>query len=119
MDYQEREEMKADAWQCIRSEYAGLSHKAYALFRLIEAHYWRAKEQLEDMPASFRRRVHGKRYSKSYELEIDIYTRHWLAANRNIPVGDDVFEYVINELGYKPEPSKFLPAGSTSYREPS
>lgn len=119
MDYYEREEMKAEAWECIRSEYTSIEEKAYALFRIIEAHYWRAKEQLADMPASFRRRVHGKRYSKSYELEIDIYTRHWLAANKNMPVGNDVIEYLINELGYKPEPSKFLPIGATSYRYPA
>lgn len=119
MDYFEREEMKAEAWHCLGSELLSINEKAYALFRIIEAHYWRAREQLDDMPASFRRRVHGKRYSKFYELEIDIYTRNWLAANQNIPVGQDVFEYVINELGYKPVPSKYLPVGSTSYREPA
>lgn len=119
MDYFQREASKSHAWNCIGSEQTSIEEKACALLRIIEAHYWRAREQLADMPASFRRRVHGKRYSKSYELDIYIYARHWLAANRNIPVGQDVFEYVINEFGYKPEPSRFLPNGATSYREPN
>lgn len=118
MDYYEREEIKGIAWGLLRGEQSSLDEKACAIFMIIDAHYWRAREQLDDMPASFRRRVHGKRYTKGYELDIDVYTRNWLAANKNIPGCQDAVEHFMKSTGYAPEASKFLPDGATSYKEP-
>lgn len=81
MDYYEREKRKAEAWKLLSAEDTSLTIKARALLLLIEAHYWRAREHLEARPKAEQRRIHGKRYCRGYELDIDVYTRHWLHAN--------------------------------------
>ena len=62
MDYAEREQQKAEAWRLIAGEGNSLAIKAQALLRVIEAHYWRAREHLEVLPRAVQRRIHGKRY---------------------------------------------------------
>jgi hypothetical protein len=71
------------------------------------------------MPKKFQRRVLGRRYSPWYELDIDVYTRHWLWANGDRVNEQDAVRYVIDEFGYAPEQNRFLPKGASIYREPS
>jgi len=118
MDYNEREQQKTEAWKLLRSEETSLVIKAQALLRVIDAHYWRARERLEEQPKSVQRRIHGKRYLPGYELDIDVYTRHWLHANRHI-IAPDVVECVREQWHYDPEPSRFLAKGQTIYVIPN
>ena len=115
MEYAEREVMKTEAWKVINSNDASINAKAWGVLKVIEAHYWRARGALEAMPKAAQRRIHGKRYSPGYLLDIDVYTRHWLAENKRIPISYEVIQRVKSEFGYQPEESKFLHHGRTSY----
>ena len=119
MEYAEREAMKHKAWKVINSKDANIHAKAWGVLKVIEAHYWRAREDLESMPKAAQRRIHGKRYCPGYHLDIDVYTRHWLVANKSIPISYEVIQHVKSEFGYDPEESKFLHPGQTSYRLPN
>jgi len=114
MDYHEREKRKAEAWKLLSAEDTNLTIKAQALLLLIDAHYWRAREHLEAMPKADQRRIHGKRYCRGYELDIDVYTRHWLHANGD-RMPPEVVQCVQDQWYYKPEQSPFLAKGQTSY----
>jgi hypothetical protein len=113
--YQKREEVKSQ----FSDEYSkadSVSKKVWLLlFKLIWAHYWRARIGIENQKntATLLRKVMGKRYSTGYVLDIDDYTRHWLASN-----GDRYEKEVIKaikETWYEAEPSKYLPKGASSY----
>ena len=114
MDYAAREQQKAEARKILNEETASLARKANALIGLIDAYYWRAREHLESLPKAEQRRIHGKRYCRGYQLDIDIYTRHWLYANGN-QFAPDVIEAVQELWCYEPEESRFLHKGKTTY----
>jgi len=118
MDYHDLDKQKAEAWRLLASEETSLPIKAQALLRVIDVHYWRAREHLESRPRSEQRRIHGKRYSPGYQLDIDVYTRHWLHANGD-SIAPEVVEYVREQWYYEPEQSKFLAKGQTSYAIPN
>lgn len=118
MDYHEREQQKAEAWRLLAAEETSLTIKAQALLRVIDAHYWRAREHLEARPRAEQRRIHGKRYCPGYQLDIDVYTRHWLHANGD-RIAPEVVECVREQWYYEPEPSRFLAKGQTSYTIPN
>lgn len=118
MDYNDREQQKTEAWRLLEAKETSLTIKAQALLRVIDAHYWRAREHFETLPRSKQRRIHGKRYCPGYELDIDVYTRHWLHANGDM-IAPEVVECVREQWGYKPEPSRFLAKGKTSYAIPN
>lgn len=117
MSYREREQQKTEAWRVLADESASLTLKADALLRVIDAHYWRAREQLEAKPRSVQKRIHGKRYSPGYKLDIDVYTQHWLHANGH-RISPDVIETVREQWHYEPEQSRFLAKDQTSYAIP-
>jgi hypothetical protein len=54
MDYHEREQQKIEAQRLLTAEDTSLEIKAQALLRIIEAHYWRAREHLESQPKALR-----------------------------------------------------------------
>ena len=118
LDYHQRETLKSEAWAVLAQTDYPMHERARALLHVIEAHYWRARAALELEPRSFQRRVHGKRYCRGYRLSIDVYTRHWLAANGSRVKEQDVVAHVIAEW-YRPENSRFLPYGASMYREPA
>lgn len=88
-----------------------------ALLRWIDECYWDARKHFEAMPKAVQKRIHGKRYSPGYEMDIDVYTRHWLAANGD-KLAPGVLDYVREHFGYEPEPSRFLGKGQTIYALP-
>jgi hypothetical protein len=118
LDFKARETLKSEAWSVIGGDASNID-KAWALLYVIEAHYWRAKQILEALPVVKQRRVHGKRYSKGYELDIDVYTRHWLWSNKDADAlknkSCNLVELLKEFFGYEPEQSKFLPVGHTIY----
>jgi hypothetical protein len=118
MDYHEREKNKAEAWKLLGSADTSLTIKAQALLRVIEAHYWRAREHLEARPKAEQRRIHGRRYCPFYQLDIDVYTRHWLHANGD-RIAPEVIETLRDQWHYEPEASRFLARGQTSYAIPN
>lgn len=118
MDYHKREQQKAEAWRLLGDTETSLTIKAQALLRVIDAHYWEAKERLEARPKAEQRRIHGKRYAPGYQLDIDVYTRHWLHANGD-RIAPEVVEVVREQWCYEPEESRFLAKGQTSYAIPN
>ena len=114
MDYYEREQQKSEAWKLLAAKDTSLTIKAQALLRVIEAHYWRALEHLDALPRAAQRRIHGKRYSPGYQLDIDVYTRHWLHANGD-RIAPEVVECVRELWHYEPEQSRFLAKGYSIY----
>ena len=118
LKYEDRETLKNEAWAVMASD-ASPYAKANALLHIIEAHYWRARESLDLMPSKIRRCVHGKRYSRGYELDLDVYTRHWLWANSDSVAikgrGCDLPALLDQHFGYQPEENKFMPKGCTDY----
>jgi len=114
LKYHERERQKHKARAVLNDPEANLFKKSRALLLVIEAHYWRAREHLEAWSKSAQRRVHGKRYCPGYQLDIDVYTRHWLFTNGDSE-DQEVVTYLREQCGYYPEPSRFLPKGRTSY----
>lgn len=117
--YAAREVFKQEAWAVIAMDSLRPYAQAMALLHVIECHYWRAREHLDAMPLAARKKIHGKRYSRSYELDIDVYTRHWLWANRDMEAlqnrGCDLIAEVESNFGYVAEESKYLPKGKTCY----
>ncbi len=116
--YEQREAMKEQAWPIVGDPARPIFTRAAAALRVIEAHYWRARESLEARPKSFQRRVHGKRYSREYLLDLDVYIRHWLHANGERLLSQEVRAGILKEFGYAPEKSRFLAAGKSMYHEP-
>lgn len=119
LDYDAREALKGEAWAAIASDISGVK-KAWALLHVIEAHYWRAREALEALPTAKQKKIHGKRYSKGYELDLDVYTRHWLWSNKDVEAlknrGCDFVDLLKESFGYEPERSAFMPTGCSDYR---
>lgn len=114
LDYEQRELLKREACAMLASD-EPIPGRAWALLHLIEAHYWRAKSALENRPKRDQHRILGRRYTPGYELDIDVYTRHWLAANGANVSEQDVVHYVIEHFHYEPEESQFLPPGHSVY----
>ena len=119
MEYLEREELKREAWRQYASKTTSTYQKAYAILEIIRAHYWRAREGLEARTVTKQKIIHGKRYCKGYQLDIDVYTKHWLFANGEKLVSKDVLNCIKDSFGYEPVKSKYLPPGFTSYVLPS
>lgn len=117
MNYQEREDAKKIAWAVLIRPDVSPREKAFHALKLIEAHYWRAREAVEGMPAPMRRKVHGRRYSRFYELDIDVYTRHWLWANGEKCLPASVLEVLKDDWFYEPEQHKMLGKGCSTYGE--
>ena len=118
MDYFDQEEAKKEAWAVLRDKDATTDKKTwYALHKLIAAHYWREKNALEKSNAKFRRRVHGVRYSPHYELDIDVYTRHWMWANADRCLPPEVIAMITDFWGYRQEEHKMMPKGLSMYGE--
>lgn len=112
-----RDTIKIYARQLTDKEHP-LEIRVWSYMAWSEAHYWRAKDALFNASAAFRKKVHGKRYQRSYQLEIDTYTRHWLWAIGCELIKDDqeALEYIMKELRYKPEECKYLPKGMSMYQ---
>lgn len=118
LDYRQREILKHEASVVFHSD-ADMPTRARALLYWCEAHYWRARSSLGVMPKAFQRKVHGKNYFPGYELDIDVYTRHWLWSMGEKLATNDVLDYLADVFGYTPEKSKFLPKGYTEYGLPA
>lgn len=117
IEHVEREKIKSHAWSVVGNEEYSIESRARALLKIIEMHYWRAREGLQGRPVSALKKIYGKRYCKGYKLDIDVYTRHWMHANRN-NIGSrhpEEMEYICKKLGYEPEASRYLPDGMTCY----
>jgi len=115
--YEQREIIKKEAWEILRSD-AHIHIKSQAMLNIIDAHYWRAREGFDKYPKKTQRRIHGKRFLRGYQLDIDVYTRHWLWAQEMAPIDKSVRDYVIKNF-YTPEQSRFMGKGKTTYsREP-
>jgi len=117
LEYPERE-----APHVLHDPASSVPAKAGAVLRWCEAHYGRAAEDLERAPVAFRRKVHGRRYCRGYALELDTYTRHWLAAvtyGGNSHVSPEVLRSLADTYGYHPVRSAYLPPGRTLYINPA
>lgn len=113
--YEEREEMKAEGWRAFGE--AKTPHgKATGILRVIDAHYWRQREALEDdrLRRSHLKKVLPKKYYPGYTLDIDHYTPHWMHSMRD-KIPEDVMKVLEDQWGYKPTPCPYLPDGHTIY----
>lgn len=119
IEYAEREAMKAEASRIVHDPSASPARRAHALLHWCEAHYWHAREHLDAMPIGFQRKVYGWHAPRGYELELDTYTRHWLAAVApSIQGAVDLIDVIGEHCGYLPERCAYLPPGRTSYVDP-
>lgn len=119
IEYAEREAMKAEASRIVHDPNASPPRRAHALLHWCEAHYWRAREHLDRAPLSFLRAILEVSVPRGYELELDTYTRHWLAAVApSIPGAEDLLGVVSEHYGYRPERCAYLPPGRTCYVDP-
>jgi hypothetical protein len=115
MTYETQEALKREAWSVINDKTASVEKKAHAaLYGLIQSHYERAVGHLEGAKKAFRKKVHGKNYSRYYELEIDTYIRHWLWAN-GACLAPEVLAKITEVWSYTPQEHELLPKGGTSY----
>lgn len=117
MNHQKLEQQKSEALRLLGDDNTSLAIKAQAVLRVIDADYWRARAALEARPKAEQRRIHGKRYSCGYRLDIDVYTRHWLHANGDL-IDPEVIKAVREQWFYEPESSRFLAKGQTIYAIP-
>ena len=118
MNYNEQEAAKQEAWAVLRDPGATVYKKAwYALHKLCTPHYWRARQALEKEKAPFLRKVHGNRYSRYYELDIDVYTGHWLFANASLLFPAEVLDAIATYFSYTPQEHKLMQKGMTMYGE--
>lgn len=115
--YEEREDAKREGWHEIRNSDSVQKKAWYFLNRIIWAHYWRAREDVEQKKnkRSFLRAIRGKKYYPLYTLDIDHYTQHWLWANQE-SVSPEVMKAIKEIYFYEPEENKFLPKGYTQYQ---
>lgn len=119
MEYNEQEKLKSEAWGVYFAKTSTINQKAWAILEVVRAHYWRAKEGLEASRKKRQAKIHGKRYCKGYQLDIDVYTRHWLFANGERLVSKDVLLFIKEYYGYDQEESKYLPHGFSCYYLPN
>lgn len=116
MDYREREELKRDCYKAMLATDDPRKRALLLVNGLITAHYWRARETIEDNPGTKTklRRIRGGEYYPGYELEIDHYIENWLWANGDCQNKEDIKE-IENVFGYKAKKNKYMPAGHTYY----
>lgn len=113
-DYAKREQVK----QAFRDRYQpeeSVAERANLLVRLqIWAHYWRARQNLEEAhPPSMIKKITGINIP-GYQLEIDLYATHWLWANGE-RWDPEVIEEVKKTWHYEPVESEYLPKGASIY----
>jgi hypothetical protein len=119
IEHREREAMKLEASRIVHDPHVGAPGRAQALLLWSEAHYWRAREHLDAQPPSFLSKVLGRKLPRGYELDIDVYTRHWLAAVApSIPGAADLVDVIGKQYGYRPERCAYLPPGRSMYADP-
>lgn len=122
-DYRMQEDVKDLAWRLVR-EYIDLKQYRHAAFYLLHGvitpHYWRARQALENSSKckTYLKKIRGKKYYPLYELDIDHYTCHWLAANEDRPdlYPKEVIQAIDEHFSYRPEKNKYLPEGMSVYR---
>jgi len=118
--HSEQETAKEQAWLVVGDKENPIHQRASALLRVIEAHYWHARQALEAQPKEFLRKVLGKRYTTGIQIEIDWYTSNWLASMEGLRPFHEIAEetkYIIEEFGYKPERHRFMKPGNTTYTD--
>ncbi len=119
IEYREREAMKTEASRIVHDPDASTDARAHALLLWAQAHYWRAREHLDEAPLSLRRAVYGRPIHRGYQLELDLYTRHWLAAVAPMISGAACLVPLVGEqYGYLPERCACLPPGRSIYVNP-
>ncbi len=119
IDYQDREAMKTEASRIVHDPAVSECQRAHALLQWAEAHYWRARESLDEKPHSFLAALLGRSIPRGYELELDTYTRHWLAAVApSLPGATDLIPVIGEQYGYRPERCAYLPPGHSLYIDP-
>lgn len=118
-DHHEREKMKSEAWSKICSKESSDREKAFNILKLIEAHYWRAREHFDMMGAKFKKKVLGENYVPRCKntLEIDAYTKNWLWSNKH-GFNEKIIDLIKEEWGYEPIKSDYMNKGHTSYHCP-
>ena len=113
--YEEREEIKQRAW---KGFYNGDDRqKVHCLLHgIIWAHYWRAREDLEENKKIYRKVMNEmyREYIEGYQLDIDRYTNHWLYSMKE-KVSESVLKILKEEWHYEPQEFKYLPKGATIY----
>lgn len=126
MEYREREKQKHEAWKVLWDKNEKLDAKGRALLILIEAHYFRAAEQIDSLPKVKRlsalSRIQGNRNIVGMPLIFKVYAGHWLHANVGTIWPDAVTPEVVSLLrlwGYKAEKSPFMQKGMTGYTFPA
>jgi len=112
--YADREALKHEAWVMFARAETPFG-KCSAILLVVEMHYWRAREGLERSTKAIQRKIHGKRYYPGCELCLDVYTRHWLAANGDRLCGPALLVEIEDSFGYTKERSKYLPDGMSCY----
>ncbi len=114
MPYKEREDLKEKGRELLKHAHSTTEQARIHLNFIILAHYWRAVEQLYNQSGVGRKlkKIYGKEYYPGVDLDIDTYTRHWMAANADVP-GPDVYQELIKI--YNPVQSKYMRKGYTVY----
>lgn len=115
-DYHKREQLKHVGWREIGSTDDVKKKAWYFLHHIILAHYWRARESIENRRDRIYvlRAIRGKKYYRHYILDIDHYTCHWLWANEK-RVTPEVMKAIEECWGYTPEQNKYMDKGQTIY----
>lgn len=121
LNYEEREKLKREFHEEFHRA-TDLDEKYWLLLhKLCQAHYWRAREHLEDRK-DYRKcisKIMGFKCYEGYKLEIDRYSEHWLAAMSAHPFfTKELVAYAksdSNPWRYDFKPSPYLPPGFTSY----
>lgn len=117
--WEKREALKKWVWPLIHKENNPSENARYIVNFVIYCHYWRAREHLENQPTKLLlRKAAGAHYYDGYQLDIDLYTKHWLHAMGYF-FDSEVLNAIETEWGYKPQETKFLPEGNTMYRLPT
>lgn len=114
--YKQREDWKEEAWDCFWASETP-NGKASFLLRVIECHYWRAREDIEERnnKKACLKKVAKQKYTPGYELDIDDYTGNWLWSHRNREfMSGGVFDALLE--WYEPRESKYLPEGCSVYQ---
>ena len=115
-DYHEREDMKSECYKACLATDDPSAQARFIVNGLIEAHYWRAREALENLPKPkiHLKKIIGKKYYPGCVLEFDDYATHWLWANgdRQNPEAIKKIEEIYH---YKAKQNKYLTKGYSQY----
>lgn len=115
--FEDLQERKRKGWKALKILKCPEEKANIFLKDIIFSYYYLAVKYLEknQLYKTFLRKIAAKDYFPGYELDYNLYVRHWLHANDHL-MDKETYQFFISKIA-KPLKSIYLPYGHTIYVE--